>query len=156
MELIIQKTTEIGVKEIIPVAMERSIVKLNEKEAKKKIERWQKIAEVAAKQSKRDVIPKIGNVIRINDLCEKVKEYDVFIVAYENEEKISLKHVLKQNKEIRKIGVLVGPEGGIDDKEIEKLKHYDNVKIVTLGKRILRTETAPITIASNIIYEFEN
>lgn len=155
MELIIQKTTEIGVKKIIPVAMERSIVKLNEKDAKKKIERWQKISEVAAKQSKRDIIPKIENIIKISDLCNKIKGYELFIVAYENEEEITLKQILQENKEIKKIGVLVGPEGGIDEKEIEKLVQ-NGAKTVSLGKRILRTETAPITIASNIVYEFEN
>lgn len=155
MELIIQKTTEIGVKKVIPVAMERSIVKLNEKDVKKKIERWQKIAQVAAKQSKRDIIPKIENVINIHTLCDKIKEYDLFIVAYENEEEITLKQILKENKEIKKIGILVGPEGGIDEKEIEKVVQ-NGAKVVSLGKRILRTETAPIAITSNIVYEFEN
>ncbi len=155
MELIIQKTTEIGVKKIIPVAMERSIVKLNEKDGKKKIERWQKIAEVAAKQSKRDIIPKIENIIKISDLCSEIKAYELFIVAYENEEEITLKQVLQENRGIRKIGVLIGPEGGIDEKEIEKLVQ-NGAKTISLGKRILRTETAPITIASNIVYEFEN
>ena len=155
MELIIQKTTEIGVKKIIPVAMERSIVKLNEKDGKKKIERWQKIAEVAAKQSKRDIIPKIENIIKISDLCSEIKAYELFIVAYENEEEITLKQVLQENRGIRKIGVLIGPEGGIDEKEIEKLVQ-NGAKTISLGKRILRTETAPITIASNVVYEFEN
>ncbi len=155
MELIIQKTTEIGVKKIIPVAMERSIVKLNEKDGKKKIERWQKIAEVAAKQSKRDIIPKIENIIKISDLCSEIKAYELFIVAYENEEEITLKQVLQENRGTRKIGVLIGPEGGIDEKEIEKLVQ-NGAKTISLGKRILRTETAPITIASNIVYEFEN
>lgn len=135
--------------------MERSIVKLNEKDAKKKIERWQKIAEVAAKQSKRDIIPKIENVIKISDLCSEISQYDLFIVAYEDEEEIMLKQILKQNKKTKKIGVLVGPEGGIDGKEIEKLVE-NGAKIVSLGKRILRTETAPIVIASNIVYELEN
>ncbi len=155
MELIIQKTTEIGVKKIIPVAMERSIVKLNEKDGKKKIERWQKIAEVAAKQSKRDIIPKIENIIKMSDLCSEIKAYELFIVAYENEGEITLKQVLQENRGIRKIGVLIGPEGGIDEKEIEKLVQ-NGAKTISLGKRILRTETAPITIASNIVYEFEN
>lgn len=155
MDLIIQKTTEIGVKQIVPVAMERSIVKLNEKDAKKKIERWQKIAQVAAKQSKRDIIPKIENIIKICELCDEIKEYDLFLVAYENEEETTLKQILRQNREIKKIGVLVGPEGGIDNKEIEKLLQ-SGAKVVSLGKRILRTETAPIAIASNIVYEFES
>ena len=156
MELIIQKTTEIGVKRIIPVSMERCVVKLNEKDAKKKVERWQKIAEVAAKQSKRDVIPDVENVINISDMIKKISDYDLFIVAYEEEKDASLKDTLKNFKkdELNKIGILVGPEGGIDKKEIEKLE-IANVSIVTLGNRILRTETAPIVIASNIIYELE-
>ena len=155
MELIIQKTTEIGVKKIIPVSMERCVVKLNEKDSVKKIQRWQMIAEVAAKQSKRDIIPKIDNMININQLCDKIKDYDIFIIAYEEEKKISLKSVLKENKDIKNIGVLVGPEGGIDLKEIEKLKQAGAI-CVTLGSRILRTETAPIVVASNIVYELEN
>lgn len=156
MELIIQKTTELGVSKIIPVSMERCIVKLNGKDEQKKIERWQKIAEVAAKQSKRDIIPKIEKVKTIKQICEKIREYDCFIVAYEEEKNIRLKQILKQlpkNKEL-KIGVLIGPEGGIDEKEIKELEKND-VKIVTLGNRILRTETAPIMVAGIILYELE-
>ncbi len=158
MEWIIQKTTELGVNAIIPTIMERCIVKLNEKDAKKKIERWQKIAEGAAKQSKRINIPSIEPVIKLPEVIEKMAEYDVFIVAYEEENKQTLKNVLqniaKTNKPL-KIGIIVGPEGGIDKKEIVQLQQT-NAKIVTLGKRILRTETAPIVITANIMYELEN
>lgn len=156
MELIIQKTTEIGANSIIPVSMERCIVKLDGKDEKKKIERWQKIAEVAAKQSKRDRIPKIENVQTLKQISQKIEEYDCFIVAYEEEKNIKLKQILKQmpKRENLKVGVLIGPEGGIDEKEIKELEKY-NVKIVTLGNRILRTETAPISIASIILYELE-
>lgn len=157
MELIIQKTTEIGVSKIIPVEMARCIVKLDEKDAKKKIERWQKVAEGAAKQSKRDKIPKIEEKIKLKDIQRKIDEYDIFLIAYEEEIENSLKKQLKMlsKKEKYKIGVLVGPEGGIAKEEIETLKG-ENVKLVTLGKRILRTETAPIVITSNIIYELED
>ena len=134
MEFIIQKTTEIGVKKIIPVSMERCVVKLNEKDANKKIERWKKIAEIAAKQSKRDYIPIIEDLININMVCEKIKDYDVFLVAYEDEEEINLKKVIKGNTNAKKIGVLIGPEGGIDIKEIEKLKQ-NGAKIVTLRQK---------------------
>lgn len=158
MEWIIQKTTELGVNAIIPTIMERCIVKLNEKDAKKKIERWQKIAEGAAKQSKRINIPSIEPVIKLPEVIEKMAEYDIFIVAYEEENKQTLKNVLqniaKANKPL-KIGIIVGPEGGIDKKEIVQLQQT-NAKIVTLGKRILRTETAPIVITANIMYELEN
>lgn len=156
MELIIQKTIEIGINKIIPVDMIRCVVKLDEKEAKKKIDRWQKIAEAAAKQSKRDIIPIVENKIKIKDVINKINDYDCFIVAYEDETKKTLKQVLKniENKNNYKIGILVGPEGGIDSKEIEILKE-NNAISVSLGKRILRTETAPITMVSNIMYELE-
>ncbi len=156
MELIIQKTTEIGISKVIPVDMVRCIVKLDEKDAKKKIERWQKVAEGAAKQSKRSKIPEIKNKIKIKDLENIISQYDAFIVAYEEENEITLKQELKKLKEQEKykIGILVGPEGGITKEEIEKLTSY-NAKVVTLGKRILRTETAPIVLTSNIIYELE-
>ncbi len=156
MELIIQKTTEIGISKVIPVDMVRCIVKLDEKDAKKKIERWQKVAEGAAKQSKRSKIPEIKNKIKIKDLENIISQYDAFIVAYEEENEITLKQELKRLKEQEKykIGILVGPEGGITKEEIEKLTSY-NAKVVTLGKRILRTETAPIVLTSNIIYELE-
>lgn len=156
MELIIQKTTEIGISNIIPVDMVRCVVKLDEKDAKKKIERWQKIAEGAAKQSKRDIIPKIENKLKLKEVANKIKEYDIFIVAYEEEGTKTLKQVLKEleDKNNYKIGILVGPEGGIDSKEIENLKENGAI-IVTLGKRILRTETAPIAMVSNILYELE-
>ncbi len=156
MELIIQKTTEIGISKVIPVDMVRCIVKLDEKDVKKKIERWQKIAEGATKQSKRSKIPEIKNKIKIKDLENIIGQYDVFLVAYEEENEITLKQELKKIKEQEKykIGILVGPEGGITKEEIEKLKSY-NAKVVTLGRRILRTETAPIVLTSNIIYELE-
>ena len=156
MELIIQKTTEIGVSKVTPVDMVRCIVKLDEKDAKKKIERWQKVAEGAAKQSKRSKIPEIKNKIKIKDLENIISQYDAFIVAYEEENEITLKQELKKLREQEKykIGILVGPEGGITKEEIEKLTSY-NAKVVTLGKRILRTETAPIVLTSNIIYELE-
>lgn len=155
MELIIQKTTEIGIKKIIPVAMERCIVKLDEKDSVKRVERWQKISEVAAKQSKRDIIPKIEKIIKIKDLYSIIKEYDLFIVAYEEEKIVTLKEILRNSINAKKIGILIGPEGGIDISELQKLKESGAI-IVTLGNRILRTETAPIVIVSNIIYELEN
>ena len=157
MELIIQKCTELGVKEITPVQMERSIVKLDEKSANKKIERWQKIAEAAAKQSKRDGIFKINNIINIKNICNMVENYDIVLVPYENEEKLSLKEVLKtfNNSQNLKIAIVIGPEGGFEEKEIEILKQ-NNGKIITLGKRILRTETVAIAMSSIIMYEFGN
>ena len=157
MELIIQKCTELGVKKIIPVDMERSIVKINEKDEQKKIARWQKIAEVASKQSGRDIILQIDNIIRFKDIINKIKEYDAFIVTYEKEEMSTLKCELLKLRDIKnpKIAVLIGPEGGIDFKEIEMLEKT-NAKIITLGKRILRTETVAMIVSGIINYELEN
>jgi len=157
MELIIQKTTELGIYKIIPVDMIRCVVKLEEKDLKKKLERWQKIAESAAKQSKRDIIPKIEEKQKIKEIAEKITQYDIFMVAYEEEINTTLKQVLKKlkPKDNYKIAVLVGPEGGIDQKEIQTLKEKGAI-ILTLGKRILRTETAPIAMVSNILYELES
>lgn len=161
MEYIIQKCTELGAVEFIPVALKRCIVKLNGKDEVKKIERWQKIAEVASKQSGRDMIPNVKNVITINKLKEEIEKFDLFIVAYEAEKEVTLKQILQANrdrileKENSKIGVVIGPEGGIDKQEIDELK-LCGAKIITLGNRILITETAPIAITSNILYEFES
>ena len=157
MEQIIQKATEIGVKDITPVKMERCVVKLDEKSSSKKIERWQKIAEVAAKQSKRDQIPTIHSCINFKNLYEILKKYDIVIVAYEEEKQINIKQVLKDAKQnnSKEIAIIIGPEGGIAKEEIEFLNTLSNVKIVTLGKRILRTETAPLVLASIIMYEFD-
>lgn len=159
MELVIQKSVELGVYEITPVEMKRCVVKLNEKDKNKKIERWQKISEVASKQSGRNIIPKINDVIKISKICEICSQYDIFIVAYEDEKENTLKQELKkltkqQNKEIN-IGVLIGPEGGLDSKEVESLQN-NGAKIVTLGQRILRTETVALNILSIIMYELEN
>ena len=113
MEQIIQKATEIGVTDITPVNMERCVVKFDEKTKEKKIERWQKIAEVAAKQSKRDKIPNIHMCIDFKNIYEKIENYDIVLVAYEEESNLNIKQALsnldKQN--IKKIAVLIGPEG---------------------------------------------
>lgn len=156
MESIIQKATEIGAVEITPLKMERCVVKLDDKTQEKKIERWQKIAEVAAKQSKRDKIPQINSCIDLKNIYEKVKNYDIVIVAYEEETQTTIKQVLKQltKKDNMQVAIVIGPEGGISSQEIEYLKTLKNTQVVTLGKRILRTETAPIVLASIIMYEF--
>lgn len=156
MEYIIQKNTELGVKNIVPVEMIRCIAKIESKKEEKKIERWQKIAEAAAKQSGRNLIPKIEMPININELCNRIHDYDLMILAYEEEQKNTLKTELKNiNKtEKIKIGIIIGPEGGITKQEVEKLKE-NGAKVITLGKRILRTETASISVMSNVVYEFE-
>ena len=157
MELIIQKSVELGVYDITPVEMKRCVVKLNEKDKIKKIQRWQKISEGAAKQSGRDRIPNINNIINVNKMCETFKEYDLVLVAYEEEKVNSLKQELKKLEKDKKIkiGIVIGPEGGIDKEEINKFKE-NNVKIITLGNRILRTETVALNMLSIIMYELDS
>ena len=161
MEYIIQKSVELGVYDITPVEMKRCVVKLNEKDKSKKIERWQKISEVAAKQCGRDIIPQINNIINIKNICNLIQEYDMVLVAYENEEKNTLKEQLenikKQNnsKSKVKIGIIIGPEGGLEEKDVETLKE-NGAKVITLGRRILRTETVALNVLSIIMYELEN
>ena len=163
MEYIIQKSVELGVYDITPVDMKRCVVKLDEKNANKKIERWQKISEVAAKQCGRNIIPQINNVINIKKLCEIVENYDIVLVAYENEENNSLKNELSQIKSTiinnqsqeLKIGIVIGPEGGLEKQDVENLER-SGAKIITLGKRILRTETVALNVLSIIMYELEN
>ena len=129
MELIIEKSVELGVKEITPVSMSRCVVKLDDKAKVKKVARWQKISEIAAKQSGRDIIPKINNVIVLENIYELLKNYDIVLVAYENEKDNSLKKELMQLKENLdtkknlKIAVIIGPEGGIEEREVESLKN---------------------------------
>lgn len=156
MELIIQKCTELGAKKFVPVQMERCIVKLDNKQENKKIERWQKIAETAAKQSRRDMIPKVESLINLKKLLYLVEKYDIVLLAYEKEEKYTLKEALKNipNKDNLKIGVIIGPEGGIDSKEIDMLIKAGATSI-TLGKRILRTETVALAMTSIIMYELD-
>lgn len=127
MELIIQKSVELGVYDITPIEMKRCVVKLNEKDKQKKIQRWQKISEVAAKQCGRNIIPNINSIINIKNICNSIKEYDIVLVAYENEKEVTIKQELKKikekynNKEIR-IAVIIGPEGGITPEEVTLLQ----------------------------------
>lgn len=157
MELIIQKSIELGVNAIIPVEMKRCIVKLDSKSESKKIDRWQKIAESAAKQSGRNFVPEIRNIAKIEEIANLTNTYDSIIVCYENEKENYIKNELLKlkNKENVKIAVVIGPEGGLEETEVEFLKQ-SGASVVTLGNRILRTETVALNLLSIIMYELEN
>ena len=159
MELIIQKSVELGANAIIPVDMKRCVVKLDSKSEEKKIERWQKISESAAKQCGRNNIPEVKHLVNIKDICNLIKDYDVMIVAYENEKENTLKQELikiKQENNFNnlKIGIVIGPEGGLEENDVKLLKE-SGAKIITLGSRILRTETVALNMLSIIMYELE-
>lgn len=155
MELIIQKLTEIGVFEIIPVIMKRSVVQLKEDKEEKKIQRFQKIIDEAAKQCKRGVIPKIKPVMSFKEAVDDASSKDLILVPYELENQKNLKNILNNNKSINSIAIFIGPEGGFEETEIKELiKNKANT--ITLGNRILRTETAAIIASAIVVYELEN
>ncbi len=155
MDLIVQKGTELGIVKFIPTLTERVDIKL--KGDFKKLDRLNRIALEAAKQSKRTIIPEVLEPISFDELTNKIQEFDIFIVPYEDKKDYGIKELSKEvkslNKEIKSIGILIGPEGGFEENEIIKLKEF-GAYIVTLGKRILRTETAGFTITALIEYEF--
>lgn len=155
MELIIQKAVELGVYEVIPVATKRCVVKLEEKKAASKIARWQGIAEAAAKQSKRRIVPRIGNVMTFGEAVQRAASMDVKLIPYELAEGMErTKGLINGIKAGQDIAVFIGPEGGFEEAEIEKALAA-GLEPVTLGKRILRTETAGFTVMAWIMYQLE-
>ena len=145
MELIIQKCVELGVFEIIPTEMEHCGVKLEEKKKAQKVARWQAISESAAKQSKRNIIPKINDVMSFKEALKKAAELDILLVPYENEKGMTAtKEALSKIGPDMNVGIMIGAVGGFCEKEIEAAK-ANGGEIISLGKRILRTETAAIT-----------
>jgi len=158
MDFIIQKNVESGISKLTPIRSDRSLIKIkNEKKEKKKLERWTKISEEAAKQSMRNIIPEIRDIISFDDMIEELKfkiknENIEILVPYENEEDCSIKDI-NLNKE--KIAAVVGPEGGFEEEEIQRLIEI-GVKPVTLGPRILRSETAALVLSTLILHETDN
>ena len=145
LELIIQKAVELGAAGIIPVEMNRCVVKLDDKRKRSKQARWQAIAESAAKQSKRNRIPAVFDVLSYAQAMEKAKEMDLFLVPYENERGMeATKEALSHIRAGMSVGILIGPEGGFDEREIALAKEAGG-KVISLGKRILRAETAAVT-----------
>ena len=147
MDYIIQKTTELGICEIYPCELSRCVAKID---GEKKIQRWQKISEEAAKQSGRGVVPKVHNPINISQAIEVLKSCDVAFVPYECAEEKFLKPLLTSFENPKTVAFMIGPEGGFDKSEIEKL---GEIPAVSLGKRILRTETAGEAVLSMVMYE---
>lgn len=152
METIIQKSIECGACEIVPFSSERCVVKLDKKDEKKKRERWQKIAESAAKQSGRGIIPEIKSVLTFKELLEKINGTVLF--CYEGENTVTIKEALQKSKIQGDVSVIIGSEGGFSQKEAALLREKGAIS-VGLGKRILRCETAPTFALSCICYELE-
>ena len=152
METIIQKSIECGACEIIPFSSERCVVKLDKKDEAKKIDRWQKIAEGAAKQSGRGAIPLVKRVLTFKELLNEIKGTVLF--CYEGEDTKTIKQALREKKIQGDVSIIIGSEGGFSQKEAELLRQAGAIS-VGLGKRILRCETAPVFALSCIAYELE-
>ncbi len=156
MEMIIQKAVELGATEIVPVDTKRCVMKLDEKKEKNKIARWQAIAEAAAKQSKRAIVPRILPSMKFAKALEYCRDTKVKLIPYEMAEDMSkTREIMNGLKPGEDIAIFIGPEGGFDTEEIEKAM-ADGVLPITLGKRILRTETAGMTVLSIIMYHLED
>lgn len=156
MELIIQKAVELGVYEIIPVMTKRSIVKLDEKKKESRIKRFNSISESAAKQSRRSIIPKVNNFMSFDEALNYAKDFQIKLIPYENFKDMgSTRKILKEIGENMDIGIFIGPEGGFDQGEIEKARE-SGCSEISLGKRILRTETAGLAILSVLMFQLEH
>lgn len=154
METIIEKAVELGVYEIIPVAMKFCVVKLDDKKAANKIRRWQAIAESAAKQSKRSLIPQIHSVMTYKEAVAYARECDVNLVPYENERGMAAtKEALDHVQPGQSVSVMIGPEGGFAPEEIDMVR--EDMQVISLGKRILRTDTAGICTMSMLMTTLE-
>ncbi len=151
METIIRQNVELGVKSFIPLITESTVVKINEKDREqKKLDRWQKIARESSKQSKRNIIAGVEPIMTVKELVEKLRNEDAqIIVPYELEDVKLLKDVLSDQSD--NYYIVIGPEGGFDIKEIEMFREI-GAHIVTLGRRILRTETAGVVTAAVVLY----
>ena len=154
MEFIVQKAVELGVHEIIPVSMKNCVVKLDEKKAASKVNRWQEIAKSAAKQSKRSLIPSVVMPLSYKLAVERAKELDIVLVPYENERGMqATREVIAAIEPGQSIGIFIGPEGGFDSSEIEFVR--EDAHLISLGNRILRTETAGLATLAMLIYQLE-
>ena len=156
MDLIVQKCTELGISSITPVEMPRSIAKIGADKAEKKTARWQKIALEASQQSKRSQVPKINDPLSWKSFLKKIKEEEgLSLLLWEDETTVGLKNLLKQYQAVGKINLIIGPEGGLGAEEAAELKQM-GIASVSLGKRILRTETAPIAAVAMILYHYDD
>ena len=150
LEHVIQKSTELGVSEIIAFPSSRCVSRPDEKSLKKKLERWQKIAASAAEQSGRGVVPQVIVLGSYREALERAAKADLPILFYENERATTLRMALEE-KEYKTVSLLTGPEGGLEMREVEQAKDA-GLHICTLGSRILRCETAPLCALSAVMY----
>lgn len=155
MELIIQKAVELGAYEVIPVSMKRCVVKLDERKAQKKVNRWNEVARSAAKQAGRGRIPKVRDVMDFPKALNMAKDLDVVLIPYELAEGMEqTRQVMEAVKPGQSVGIFIGPEGGFEKEEVYQTVDA-GAKEITLGRRILRTETAGLAVLSILMYHLE-
>lgn len=155
MELIVQKAVELGVYQVIPVAMKRSVVRLDDKKAVKKADRWNSIAESAAKQAGRSRIPEVTMPLSYKEALKMAEELDVMLLPYELAGGMEVtREVIRQIKSGQSVGIFIGPEGGFEPEEVDAAVSM-GAKVITLGRRILRTETAGLATLAVLMFELE-
>jgi len=153
MDYIVEKSTELGVHEILPIVTERTVVRVDEDDRKKKHERWQRLAQEAAKQCGRRDIPQIRPIMLLGDSIKMVNDFDLSLVAYLSDDTVPLRDAIKNTSPAR-VAVYVGPEGDFSPKEIDLFKSNTKARYVSLGKRVLKSDTAGLFLLSCINYEF--
>ena len=155
MDLIVQKCVELGVDRIVPVSTKRAVVKLDEKKEQTRLKRWNTISESAAKQSGRGVIPEVSGVMSFGKALEEAKKLDVLLIPYERAEHMAeTRRVMGEIRPGQSVGIFIGPEGGFEESEVEEAVAA-GAKAITLGKRILRTETAGLAVMAMLSYLLE-
>ncbi|MEI3524735.1 MAG: 16S rRNA (uracil(1498)-N(3))-methyltransferase [Eubacteriales bacterium] len=155
MDLIVQKCVELGVDRIVPVSTKRAVVKLDAKKEQTRLKRWNTISESAAKQSGRGVIPEVSGVMSFGKALEEAKKLDVLLIPYERAERIAeTRRVMGEIRPGQSVGIFIGPEGGFEESEVEEAVAA-GAKAITLGKRILRTETAGLAVMAMLSYLLE-
>lgn len=156
MELIIQKAVELGAYEIVPVVTKRCVVKLDEKKSEKKLARWQSIAEAAAKQSARGIIPQVRQPLKFKEAVKYAGDLEYLMIPFEHAEgMVYSRQIMKEAAKTKSVGIFIGPEGGFEDEEIEYAKEA-GARVISLGNRILRTETAGITVLSILMFQLSD
>lgn len=154
MEYVIQKSVELGVYKVCPFVSKNVVVKLDEKDRGRKVERWRKISVEASKQCGRSDMVDVEMICGFNEMLDRLSEFEAVIIAYENETN-SLKNVIKDNLNVKNIAIIIGAEGGFEKSEVLEVLKQENAVSVSLGERILRAETASLNLLSILMYEFE-
>ena len=156
METVIEKAVELGASEIIPVDMKYCVVRLDEKKRENRVQRWQKIADGAARQSKRSQLPKVGPVLSFREAADRLLSLDISLVPYENAQGAAYTmELLRKIKPGQSVGILIGPEGGFAPEEIDYLRDSKKAEVISLGHRILRTDTAAIATMTLVMMASE-